>query len=52
MSEAVQLTIVGLIILAACGWALWRFLRPKKGKGGACSGCALSETCAKKKEGC
>lgn len=48
MSIALQNTIVGLVILGACGWMIYKLMRPKKGKRGACYGCSLSDTCAKK----
>ena len=44
-----QYTIVGLILLAAFTWMIWKLLRKKNsGKSTNCCGCAISDTCKKK----
>ena len=45
----IQYSIVGLILLAALGWILWKLLRKQKNSKGPCCGCALSDSCKKKK---
>lgn len=44
---AIQYTAVAIIILLAIIWAVYKLIT-KKSKG-SCSGCTLSEHCAKKK---
>ena len=45
----IQYSIVGLILLAACGWIIWKlFRKQKKGSVSSCCGCSLSDTCNKK----
>ena len=53
MSETVQYTVVGIIILLAIIWAAYKTARISKGKESGCSGCSLSDTCGKaRKERC
>lgn len=52
MSESLNLTIqyiiVGVIIIAAAFWILYRlFTFRRKGKVSSCCGCALSDSCQK-----
>lgn len=44
----IQYSIVGIILLAAFGWILWKMLRKQKKMNNSCCGCAISETCQKK----
>ena len=50
MSDAVQYTIVGVIILAAIVWAIVKITRISKNKGSACCGCGLADTCNKNRK--
>lgn len=44
----IQYSIVGLILLVALGWILWKMLRNnKKGALGSCCGCAMADSCKK-----
>lgn len=46
----IQYSIVGGIILAALAWIVWKSLRKnKKNSGSSCCGCALEDSCKKKK---
>ncbi|MCH5227585.1 MAG: FeoB-associated Cys-rich membrane protein [Muribaculaceae bacterium] len=44
----IQYSIVGLIILAACLWIMWKLLKKRKEGISSCCGCTLSDTCNKK----
>ena len=45
----IQYSIVGLILLAAFGWILWKMLRKNKGgSSDSCCGCAIADSCQKK----
>ena len=45
----IQYSIVGIILLAALGWIIWKMWRNNKKKDiGSCCGCSLSENCRKK----
>ena len=44
----IQYSIVGLVLLAAFGWILWKLLRKNKKQSSSCCGCSLSENCKKK----
>lgn len=44
----IQYSVVGLVLLAACGWILWKIFRKGKKNNNSCCGCALSDTCNKK----
>ena len=44
----IQYSIVGVILLAALGWILWKtFSKNKKNASGSCCGCAIADTCKK-----
>lgn len=44
----IQYSIVGLILLLALGWIIWKSLnKRKKGAGSACCGCAIADSCKK-----
>lgn len=44
----IQYSIVGLILLAALGWILWKMFRKnKKSESGSCCGCSIADTCKK-----
>lgn len=48
----IQYSVVGAVLLAACGWILWKLLRKKPNKNsGSCCGCALADNCDKKQNG-
>lgn len=51
MDIRLQYTLVGVIVLLAVGWMLFRARRQSRhsAKGGGCCGCALSDACIKKK---
>ena len=44
----IQYSIIGLILLAALGWILWKILRKDRNKDlGSCCGCTIADTCKK-----
>ena len=44
----IQYTIVGVILLAAFGWILWKMVNKRKNKvSGSCCGCAIADSCKK-----
>lgn len=45
----IQYSIVGLILLAACLWIVWKLVRKHKSNQGCC-GCAISDSCKKAKK--
>lgn len=44
----IQYSIVGIVLLAACLWIVWKLFRRQKKEADGCCGCALSENCKKK----
>lgn len=50
INAIIQYTIVIIILLLAVGWIIYRFFtkKGKSQKGGACCGCALSDSCNSK----
>lgn len=44
----IQSTIVGVIILAACIWIIWKIVKKQKDNSGSCHGCGLADTCNKR----
>lgn len=47
----IQYSIVGLILLAACVWIIYKVAKNrKKGDSNSCCGCALSDSCSKKQK--
>lgn len=44
----IQYSIVGLIILVACGWAFFKMYKRQKKNSGPCCGCSIADSCAKK----
>ena len=47
----IQYSIVGIILLVACGWIIWKLFRKnKKNTGGSCCGCAIETSCKKRKK--
>lgn len=52
MSEALQYTLVAIIVLGALVWIVVKSYRKKSGKSrGGCCGCSLSSTCNSKDKG-
>ena len=46
----IQYSVVGLALLAACIWIIWKLYRKnKKGASDTCCNCALAEKCEKNK---
>lgn len=45
----IQYSIVGIVLLVACGWIIWKIFRKQKKNNSPCCGCSLSESCDKKK---
>ena len=48
MSSTLQYTLVGIILLAACAWIIWKIAKGNKKSGNSCCGCGLAETCEKR----
>lgn len=48
MSETLQYTIVGIILIAVCVWLVIKVTQVLRGKSTGCDCCALSKTCASK----
>lgn len=47
----IQYSIVGLILLVACGWIIWKLFKKRKDKpSGSCCGCAIADSCKKAKK--
>ena len=46
----IQYSIVGIILLLACVWIVWKIIRNNKKKNNSCCGCALSDSCKKMKK--
>lgn len=47
----IQYTVVGIVLLLACGWIFWKIFRKQKEKNrGGCCGCAIADTCKKAKK--
>lgn len=47
----IQYSIVGLVLLAAFSWILWKLIKKEKKKSsGSCCGCALADSCNKKQK--
>ena len=44
----IQYTLVGIILLAATVWIIWKLIKMKKNGAKSCCGCSLSESCGKK----
>lgn len=44
----IQYSLVGLALLAAFAWILWKSLKKEKKIGSSCCGCSLAENCNKK----
>ena len=45
----IQYSIVGVILLALCIWMIWKAVRKKNKPSGGCCGCAIADTCKKRK---
>lgn len=45
----IQYSIVGVILLGAFIWLLWKTFRKQKTRKNSCCGCALADSCDKKK---
>lgn len=43
----VQYTLVGMILLAASVWIVWKLIKIKRQGPKSCCGCSLSQTCGK-----
>ena len=43
-----QYSIVGLILLFAFGWIIYKLMKVSKRKTGPCCGCGMSDCCEKK----
>lgn len=44
----IQYSLVGLVLLAAFSWILWKMLGNKKRGSNSCCGCGLADSCKKK----
>lgn len=44
----IQYCIVGLVLLAAVVWIVWKLVSMRKQGNISCSGCALADTCCNK----
>lgn len=44
----IQYILVGVILLAATVWIIWKLIKIKKHGPKSCCGCSLSESCGKK----
>ena len=44
----IQYSIVGLVLLAASIWILWKIFRNKDNKNKSCCGCSLADSCQNK----
>ena len=44
----IQYSIVGVILLVACIWIVWKSVRKKRKSSSSCCGCSLSDSCNKK----
>ncbi|MCH5230279.1 MAG: FeoB-associated Cys-rich membrane protein [Muribaculaceae bacterium] len=46
----IQYSLVGLALLAACCWIIWKLVKKNKSKdSNGCCGCALEDSCNKKR---
>ena len=45
----IQYTVVGLIILMALGWIIWKTFKKGRTGTGSCCDCGLAQYCEKKK---
>lgn len=48
VDQIIQYSVVGLVLLAAFGWMLWKIFRKSKKVSGGCCGCAIADSCGKK----
>lgn len=44
----IQYSVVGVILLAACLWILWKIIKKQKNRSDSCCGCSLADNCSKK----
>ena len=46
----IQYSVVGLVLLAACGWIIYKLFKKNKEKSNSCCGCSIADSCSKKQK--